>query len=480
MGHGHEFVYCKVDAGTAWVSKDCNRRALCVPSAANAAANASFCDCTFTADVLLNKDPSASACKPSIATYFLFSFWILTVVFSLFLTFLALTSVFRARQKKVLRQDTLGFASTLTAGACATMAITNLLRAINLLVFDDSTHELIESLYVAFQAAFSAFTVASLIFFGLSVMQVVVKAANLQRTRQQSRKTLVISVFLGLAVLGGVVPLLLFSQYGLASLFVGVWGVTCWAIFNHVTKKLAPIRASQTNLPSLTTLLLLEASKNILSPLVLFQISSAAYVILWYVGRSIFNAIMLGPISMVAVIIQFGSMLAQEAIVVEIIDRLFQARELAEMKRLSLRSMEAISKPTHGSIPGKTNAIVVFPDVEVTAIHHKEWDVTQSNDASADTVGPIKLDTRVIQHRFFTDVSRKGRRRSEGAVEPRRRSEGAVLHSAPHTPFLGVFKKGRGSVSDSLPRRAFDPNANPNAKPGEVAKHRKMSASSTS
>eukprot|EP00299_Pterocystis_sp_00344_P010666 c4829_g1_i1.p1 GENE.c4829_g1_i1~~c4829_g1_i1.p1 ORF type:complete len:402 (-),score=20.03 c4829_g1_i1:91-1296(-) len=324
-----------------WVSDDCPLRALCIPTEHGR----SFCSCRFWYDMFEDGD---GKCLVTTATNVYWAFWLFISFLSLSLFLWMSFILISAKIQHVLTKDNLGVTALLTTTTNFLITISSFSRGMLTQITESRDHyNWWNQLFLACEliVAFTLFT--GLVFFGLSSITALIQAIH-RPVAFDRHRVIAAAFFAGSVVVLAICPLLALHQYVLATLVESAVGISCWIMFRKIARDLwrsvpqsqqsiqvntyisVNYRQTIVSAPSRLLYFVNNSTNRVLVVLCLTFVFNSMFVLVWYIGRSMVNELMLRELNAIAYALLrvtiFGLQLAMSQTIVSLFQVRFETR----------------------------------------------------------------------------------------------------------------------------------------------------------
>eukprot|EP00299_Pterocystis_sp_00344_P011691 c5499_g1_i1.p1 GENE.c5499_g1_i1~~c5499_g1_i1.p1 ORF type:complete len:340 (-),score=63.42 c5499_g1_i1:57-1076(-) len=262
-----------------WPQDSCPPNALCVPTNNG---TIGICSCEFGTEMLV--ETSRNTCTQSKSSLAIAAFYLILTLVGLFFFLVQLRVISRAERTK-LKSDLV----TISARLCVMTVFSLVLHHISrvFLIFSVTDTNFTPSYFsMAFTQVLVAFFVAlTNMFFGLSMLIVVLQSSKLERQNTDSikRVSFVIALLNGIGIGAIFVVFMLLRQYAVLNVVTALWLLMTWAIFRKVSLGLKEFKDMKETSPAMR--LLDSASRSLMKVNFLILFCASVYVVVWYVGK---------------------------------------------------------------------------------------------------------------------------------------------------------------------------------------------------
>lgn len=251
------------------------------------------CSCEFSTDLMAD-DLVKGHCVRTAGSYVMFCLYTIIAIIGLFALIDSVRKLLKTR-RSIVGLDTLvttSIMSTLTAFA---YVVHESCRAATALTEGDDFVPALSVLIIS-QAVVTFLAVVANVFFGVSLVFIMVNASKLVRTdpARIRRVSMISGLAGGAAIIVVLIPLIVVRQYALASAAVAIWFVCTWVLFGVATSKMDFATSGDSSSRAIAVLKLSAKVMRVTS--FVFAIAALLYVIFWYAGKHLRSRVLLGPL----------------------------------------------------------------------------------------------------------------------------------------------------------------------------------------
>ena len=281
----------------SWISDDCPSLMLCVPDQSSPPTNLTgFCSCEYDWLGLLDSSDGLS-CKQSSLSYALMSVNA-TIVIICFLTLIKIIkTIIDGRQETRILRDGLGITALLTT-------LTTLFELLALIFTQamfwatEDSFDVINVAFIVCQSLMAILLIATLSFFGISLLFSLRNALKISRSQRSTRLAVFGLVFIIVIFASVFIPLFLMQVLAYVSMYSALFALISWTIFERVTSAFQKqhqtrISMTATNNPEQDRLTMLQKlTRQLYYGLIGFGAASVAQATFFISGR-IYNSTVL-------------------------------------------------------------------------------------------------------------------------------------------------------------------------------------------
>jgi uncharacterized membrane protein len=226
-----------------------------------------------------------------------------------------------------LKRNNMGVTIVLLLLCCISLIVLIIFRILQLVVNESQAYIAAYEGNSFCMAIFALFTIATLSFFGVSLLLLLIHSARFDRpSKSLRRKVFVGATINGVGCFVGVLVLSYSRSYFALGLYVSCWCIFSWCIYRLLDLYIQKHFKQNELAPTNSVLPIIASSANwVLISMVCIVFTSAVYVTLWEVGRESRNRILLGPASTATIVGIFLSFLLLVHVLVNSLIQLSQS-----------------------------------------------------------------------------------------------------------------------------------------------------------
>jgi hypothetical protein len=380
----------------SWTSDLCHPQALCVPFS-----DRNECECGFSENVWRSSSSPSSSCAPSPLTYIFFVIWCAFGISAALIVLQMGSAIARHKMRsQSFRINILTLSVIMATLSAVTLSFEAAATAFLHMATTQSSMQSAKSAQHITRGIFIFGFFSTVALLGCSILNIAAKAANLFHQTSRTLNIRLALICAGTFLFVAAAVYFSFIQWTfIANACFAVWTSGLLVLFRHIANKLSfavtnnkMLQVRSNNSRQAVLDLMMATCTHATVSLAAFVVCTIATIVIWVSGRHEVSKVALGPLSGIAYIFQFGSLLVGVGSLCRILSKFLHLRDARSQALVLARAY-------FGVVPTTSK------DLQITKTNHSVQLTITATTASDCSVLPNVADSSPEMDPFIRDTS---------------------------------------------------------------------------